>query len=261
MKSPTITTLKLCLPQLLVDPCQPLVLTVRQTLLLFSHLLLVNWSSHQLTSSVKTWRKRDAFKPVAPPTQIAAGRPGRKHQSTQATAEVASSLCKLDEIAVLKFPNVGLSFMEEIAGLKFSNVGLSFMEEIAGLLCPEIVPLQFPNEIVGLQLPNVALSSMEEIAGLLCPEIVPLQSPNEIVGLQLPNVALSSMEEIAGLLCPEIVPLRSPNDIAGLKFPDPLTVTLVHRCRNSVIGPTRFKSAAVRVHDTSCKCHQHKGGC
>ena len=46
MKCPTVATLLLCLPQLLVEPSQPLVLTVRQTLLVFSYLLLVNWSSH-----------------------------------------------------------------------------------------------------------------------------------------------------------------------------------------------------------------------
>ncbi len=46
MKRPTVRPLLLCLPQLLVYLCQPLVLTVGQTLLVFSYLFLVNWSSH-----------------------------------------------------------------------------------------------------------------------------------------------------------------------------------------------------------------------
>ena len=99
VESPTVAPLLLCLPHLLVDLRQPLVLTVRQTLLVFSHLLLVNWSSHWITSNVKTRRGRAAFKHAAPPTQTAGGRPRRTHQPSRATVEVTSSLCKPDEVA------------------------------------------------------------------------------------------------------------------------------------------------------------------
>jgi hypothetical protein len=52
MKRPTVAPLLLCLPHLLVDLRQPLVLTVGQKLLVFSHLFLVNWSSHLIASKV-----------------------------------------------------------------------------------------------------------------------------------------------------------------------------------------------------------------
>ena len=76
-----------------MKPSQPFVLTVRQMLLVFLNLCLVNWSSHWITLSVQTRGEQAAFKPVAPPTQVAGGTTRRKRQPSKAAEEVALSLC------------------------------------------------------------------------------------------------------------------------------------------------------------------------
>ncbi len=83
VKRPTVAPLLLCLPHLFMEPSQPLVLTVRQTLLVFSYLFLVNWSSHLITSSLETGDDQVAFRPAAPPTQKLAVQTAQQTASKQ----------------------------------------------------------------------------------------------------------------------------------------------------------------------------------